>query len=314
MKKIYFISLAFLLLVGCQTDNPFLSDEVIAEFFARKVPKPVEHVVVIVDNDIYYFRNFDSIPRRITSSPTEKKTHIKISNDHQKIAYLNASGNPVIIDTTGNVLATLSQFNSIKQMDWSNDGATLYMLINNDIQFYGPAMDIPEIDIEHSQQVLSAAITKNNDLIYILQHHPFYHRPNELVIRKSDGEDLVVEENTDHFGDMSTVNISKDGDYVLVGYSYFNLDYEEIDLYPMYGTRAATTFGLGSTNYTEAHYDHFSKYLVAGQRGSSAHDFTLIADFTYDPFLTDEENSDKNRDKYLTEFKGSTGKLWIDWK
>ncbi len=53
---------------GCETENPFIEKSYVDSLIAAKAPKPVERIVFIMNNDIFYLQNFESIPKKIYSS------------------------------------------------------------------------------------------------------------------------------------------------------------------------------------------------------------------------------------------------------
>ena len=99
----------------------------------------------IHDNDIYVVNEIFAEETRLTSTPFSTKTHVALSPLHDKVAYLDANGTPVILDLSGNVLETLSSYNNVTDMKWhfNSGNPTLYLLINNSIVFHGPSLAIP---------------------------------------------------------------------------------------------------------------------------------------------------------------------------
>jgi hypothetical protein len=139
---------------SCSTESPFMSKEeahrLVEEINIDRDPfHAIQHVAAIIDNDIYYFKRLDSIPVKLTNSSSLQKTHVKLSPDHAKIAYLNENGNPVIISTeNGAVLETLTEYSYIEQMDWVKN-TTLYLLLENQVVFYGPSVSVTQPEIYH---------------------------------------------------------------------------------------------------------------------------------------------------------------------
>ncbi len=99
----------------------------------------------IHDNDVYLANEILTENKQLTFSPSSTKTHVALSPEHDKIAYLNADGSPVIIDTSGNQLDILSQYTNVKDIHWhaNNGNPTLYFLVDNTIVFHGPVLSIP---------------------------------------------------------------------------------------------------------------------------------------------------------------------------
>lgn len=102
-------------------------------------------LVYIHDNDIYMVNEILADEKRLTYTPSVSKTQIAFSPKHDKVAYLNSNGTPVIIDTTGAQLEILVNYTNVTDLKWhaNNGNPTLYMLVNNSIIFHGPTLSIP---------------------------------------------------------------------------------------------------------------------------------------------------------------------------
>lgn len=69
---------------------------------------------------------------------------VALSPNRDKVAYVDPdNGVPIIVDTAGNVLAELTQYTNTKDLGWHNGDQTLYILSNNQVHFYGQALDLP---------------------------------------------------------------------------------------------------------------------------------------------------------------------------
>lgn len=101
-------------------------------------------LVYIYKNDIYMTNEIFSSHKRLTTSSTSTKTHVAFSPKHDKVAYLNANGTPVVIDTSGNQLEVLTSYTGVKDLKWhaNNGNPTLYFLVNNTIVFHGSSLSI----------------------------------------------------------------------------------------------------------------------------------------------------------------------------
>src|SRR4051812_38734483 len=96
-------------LFSCSEESPFLSEKearrIIKEAnIARDPFHTVTHVAAIINNDIYYFARLDSVPKRLTFTPSLVKSHVKLSADKTQIVYLNDIGTPVIINAMNGTL------------------------------------------------------------------------------------------------------------------------------------------------------------------------------------------------------------------
>ncbi len=104
----------------------------------------------IYDNEVYLSNEILTDQLKLTNnsnstnSPYTTKTHVALSPDLDKIAYLDANGTPVIIDILGNQLNRLTQFNNVKDIGWhaNNGNTTLYILVNNTLEFWGPSLNL----------------------------------------------------------------------------------------------------------------------------------------------------------------------------
>lgn len=213
--------LAMILLSGSCRKDPYVSKEIIQHMHDSAIAaKIIVNVCFIYNNDVYFLDNFNNVPKKLTNTPTNTKTEIRISHNLQKIAYINSAGNPEIIDRNGNILSTLTQFSNIKQMDWSYTDSTLYMLIGNQFQFYGPVINHPPINfgsipIGPATQVLSATLSKNNDLAYIVEFDDPYNGglQQKLIMKKNDGTNtpIIVDNSTYYPVQMNYAKFSTHG-------------------------------------------------------------------------------------------------------
>jgi hypothetical protein len=144
------LAAVFLILTCSCTESPFLSKEeaekLIDEVTMSRDPfHQVTNVVAIINNDIYYFDRLTEDPRRLTNTPDEDKTNVKLSWDKRQIAYINEATNDVVIieSTNGAHVKTLTDYDNVTQMEWAKDRQTLVVLIGNDLFSYGEALTLP---------------------------------------------------------------------------------------------------------------------------------------------------------------------------
>ncbi|GAA5037128.1 hypothetical protein GCM10011506_33160 [Marivirga lumbricoides] len=303
MKRILLVSIV-MIFVSCKGENPFVSEEFIKEYEEAFGLMPVENVVFIFENEIYRLDNFKDSPKKITSSPNESKSHVKYTNDYLKIAYLNENGTPVIIDSVGNEEEILTQFSGIKQMDWLNNNS-LYMLIENNIEFYGQPVTIPQIVKEPEEEIISLAITNNRDLLYIVQRRTFYGLSQRLIKLSQGGEEVILEKEGAYY--MKSINLSKDGNYFTVSCSELPDDhyYDLIKIYSLEDMELEED--IESMGFLSPIYDFESKYLVwAEQFDSWSGTFKLSA--IYIEEYDDESNIIKD------DYSSTLNDIYIDWK
>lgn len=317
MKRIptcFLIICIFSLFVGCKK-NPFVPEERIEEIRdSIAALKSIQNICFIYNNDVYFLDEISNTPQRITSTPTNIKTEVRISHNLQKIAYLNSAGNPEIIDRNGAVLNILTAYSGIQQMDWSNDDATLYMLSGNSFYYYGPTISHPLLNFSGipgstSPYILSATLSKDNDLAYVVEYFDFsVGYVQKLILKKNDGSGTWVVVSGPWGKRMSYVKFSTNAKDLIVGYdepassSLSTLElYTDLKSYPDQTIQYCT-----SCQYNYAIYRSDKKCIVSAFQdasGATATDFFLSAYFINDVTF-------KNR----TEYNNSTSELIIDWK
>jgi len=137
MNKLYLASLIGSFILGISACSKYDPIYGIAGHTNTEGPTLNKDLAYIFDNDIYLTNEILTEEKRLTFTPNFTKTHIALSPNHDRIAYLDANGTPVIIDTLGNTVETLS-YSNVKDIKYhSNNGnPTLYMLRNNAILFH----------------------------------------------------------------------------------------------------------------------------------------------------------------------------------
>ena len=305
----FFFLASVFLLSACQEEDPFVSRAVIEAIDAKEATQPVEHVSFIMDDEVYVLDHFDGTARQITNTPNERKSMVKISHDHRKVAYLNDQQSPVIMDTTGIIIAKLSEHSFVKQMDWSEDDETLYMLVGNEIQFYGPALTIPELTKEPTEEVISAAIIEGT-LLYIVRFATGIGQYSErLIIKSPRGKEQVIEKEMGEIRQMREVKISKDKNYFTVAYTRA-VSYQDIvklAIYPMDDLYPELTWET-SDRMINPIYDGFSKYIVTATGSSVSGSFQLAA------VHTQNKVGEESRRLQNSQYAGKVGAIHVDWK
>lgn len=170
----------YLLTVSCSEESPFMTKEEASNLIeetntARDPFHYITNVAAIINNDIYYFDRLDSIPRRLTNTPTEVKTYVKLSHDNSQIAYLDADAFPVIISASnGKLVETLTDYQYAPHFDWAKDRNTLYIIYNNEVHTHGEAMTVPQPKITYSfpwDNVLSYSMNAIGDHAYYVKEY-----------------------------------------------------------------------------------------------------------------------------------------------
>lgn len=188
----------------------------------------VKNVVAIIDNDIYYFHKLDEAPQRLTNTPADTKTDIKLSADRSLIAYLNKNGNPVIVRAdNGSLVETLSQYNYINQMDWAKDRNTLYMLTDNKVVFHGETLTVTQPLLGHPwDDVKSFSMNSKGDQGYFIKHYGTssyrleYRSSTKGITKTYTGFDGDLYDYIDFFND--------EGDFLIGHYDYLGNGIESV--------------------------------------------------------------------------------------
>jgi hypothetical protein len=303
-NKIFFLFFA-LIVFGCASDNPFISEELALQLLNKDKTRTVSYATFIHHQDVYYVRSFDEQPKKITNSPTVEKRHVRISHDHSKIAFLNSAGTPVIIDTLGNIVDVLEQFDNVKEYNWMPGDEGLYLVIDNGLHFSGSTPDIGAVALEFQEELLSVIITPDNTVIYLAQ------RPNgsggyaQRIERiDADGNGQTIEPQFGEIREMHALRLSHDGKYFTVGYSAsaFSDELVKIEVFQIGGEFPEMTFE--EDEYLDAVYDANSKYMVMALGESSG--------FFPAAFYTENEVFEDDKSIYLVEYSGD--EVYVDWK
>lgn len=312
MKYIFYALVCSLIIInsGCKTENPFLEKSYVDSLMAAKAPKPVERIVFIMDDNVFYLQNFEAIPKKIYSSGS-RISSIKINPVENKIAFLSEDGSPVIIDTEGTVLHQLGQYKAVSQMDWTHDGKTLYMLINEKIELFGKTISLPTIEKEYNETVISAAVSKSNSVYYVVKIPLGMNRyTQKLKILDFNGEETVVEKPSGEVRVLKKVNISKDGNHFVLSYTRSSNDpylkkvsvYKMDKIYPDFEREFQSLV-------VDPIYDDHSKYLTYASSGEYSNSYSISANYT-----SYEHNQEKSLNKYLEGFTAGIDFISVDWK
>ncbi|HEX8545647.1 MAG TPA: hypothetical protein VF691_01720 [Cytophagaceae bacterium] len=305
-----FLVLAFIF-VHCKKESPFVSKDVIDKIEAKKNPT-IGNVAFILENDVYYLKTFNGIPKQLTFSSTTEKKEIRVTHKGDKLAYLNSSGTPVIIDTLGNTLNTLFQFTNVQSMDWSQDDQTLYMLIDGKINFFGPAMNIPSITYSGVPSNMSPdlhliSISSNNDLAYsYTSFDPEIGYVYKVVFKKNDNtnkEQELAKVRGDKVKYLTFVNTTNE---LMVGYDYYdhNRELSKVEVYPYLGIYPSVF--ESSEEYVDPIYRSDLQYMVSAYRGASSESFILSA-------IRFFQNNEGNY--YMNKYSvTNSNKIYVNWK
>ena len=101
----------------------------------------IYNFVYIYDNDIYVTDQSFIKQQRLTTDGLTK-THCTIAQDLSRIAYLDHTNTPVIIDTAGTLIERLDQYPSSNDLIWYEN--SLVILHLNELHFYGMNLQQPD--------------------------------------------------------------------------------------------------------------------------------------------------------------------------
>ncbi|WP_207420303.1 hypothetical protein [Desertivirga brevis] len=311
MKLFRNLCIIFLLscFVACKKgENPWVPKSAIDSLISARNPM-MNHVAVIYNQDIYYFPSIEQSPIRITQTPNVNKRMLSMSHNHKKFAFLNGS-TIVIVDDKGAQLAELSQYSNVKGFDWSADDATLYILNNNTISYFGPSMNLPAITYPGinwatSPQVLSATVSSRGDFAYVFTaYHPFSPDPYKLVIKRADGRPDVVY-TAEHNERLSYAAFSANDFDLVVGYKDNESDRSFGKLGIFTGLKNYPDFEMRfSSKYSSPRYNSKLNFMVCGYKSSSS-DVFLLSARNFADLIDKSTNRDdfNNRDVLYTDWK-----------
>ena len=199
--------------------------------------------------------------KQLSNSPISTKTHVALSPQHDKIAYLNVNKMPVIIDTSGTIITLLNQYSNATDLFWHNNNngnPTLVILINNTIQFYGPTLNISNNPFDHVfpsdvtfQAIDAIDINENLDIFFTFR----YQRPftSTSSLRKY-YHGVSVNFSSTNF-DKSTV--IEDGVYSPLSSSYSSQNYPYYHMVKYNEANDNATISR-ITNGSESNYNAYS--------------------------------------------------------
>lgn len=308
-----FCFLIILLFSSCdRAENPYVEKSVIEELLKNAIPE-IEHIAVIYHNDIYYLDNITKAGIKVTNDPGSSKRFVKMSHDHKKFAYLDGGGIIVIVNFEGQIIATLPQYNQVKSFDCSADDKTLYILNDNEIVYYGPSMNLPEItykgrNMGMSLKVLSASVSMQGDLAYVIHSFNFLTGYTYAMIIKpaKKATEIVYEDNSTK-PNMSYVAFSSNNQDLVLGYSdnenrpnHLTQMYVFIDFY-----RDKRYYFKSNYGYFTPLFDESKSFLVAGWSSGSDNIVKLTA-------VGVDKYVEKNI--YSNLYTTSNNILYTDWK
>jgi DNA-binding cell septation regulator SpoVG len=270
----------------------------------------------IYKNNVYSVTDFSKAPQQVTTDGSAAK-FIKVSHDHNKYAYQNAAGVIVVVNNKGTVITTLAQYTKVKSFDWSPDDKTLYILNENSMAYYGPAMGLPDItypDIKSGSitEVLSASVSVKGDFAYVI--HGYNKMDGDkylLVIKPANNGAMIKYEDDDKAYPMDYVSFSTNQQDLLLGYQQLHSgsdSQEKISIFTDLNKFPDFSFGgKGLATVCTPVYKSNINYMVTGYSSmSGSNSFVAPASISL--------SGDVSKNKVLTDFTMPGNVMYTDWK
>lgn len=145
MKKCFFLILTLATILGsCKKFEPTYGTETASTAFLND---DVYEIAYSTEDGVFLINAKMTRSKMLVSfanKPNPRAGHVALSFSRDKVAYIDPdNGIPIIVDTLGNVLTQLTQYPNTKDLGWHNKDSTLYILANNEVHFYGEALDLP---------------------------------------------------------------------------------------------------------------------------------------------------------------------------
>lgn len=308
MKKIYYILVVFAMYTvsSCQKGPyPYITLDQIKQIDSVRHPA-VQNVAFIYNSEVYFVADFPGKALRVTNSGGGKK-FVKSSHDHTKFAYLSSGSVIEIVDRTGKVIATLTNYKDVRNFDWSADDKTLYIVNGENIAFYGPALKVPSVTYEGGYyDFISAAISDKGDFAYILKKYNFSALDQyEVVIKPANGGTMKIFKDDNNDFPMAYINFAANSNDMMLGFRELHSGTDDLDkVYLFDGLNAYPTVKIGATSsrYSTPVYNSKVQYLLLGvDNDQDKHQ--IVATYLKD------DVPDNN--KVLTDYDGVQ---YLDWK
>jgi hypothetical protein len=318
MKKIIYtlLSLTFVLAIGCQKDPyPYITLNDVKAIDSVAHPA-VKGAAFIYNGNVYFVNDFTKPATQITTDGSAAK-FVKVSHDYSKFAYLNSGNQIMVVSNKGAVLTTLSQYTQVKSFDWSADDKTLYILNGDAMAYYGPAMNLPDLDFESfnkysDQEVVAASVSLKGDLAYIVSAFDFNIGTRyELIISPAD-KSKAIEYVTSEFDGtaMDYVNFSAHNQDLVVGYgSGVGAVQQRLELFT--DLASYPTDNTGGYHGATPVYNSALDYIVAGGQNDDGSISPAAIYLGEKPIFAD---ASVPQTIILNKYSLTGGILYTDWK
>lgn len=203
MKKFFWILIVAAAFGACQPEKDLYLNKAERDAFESMLNPMISNVAFIKNHDVYLLLDTLKGSIRLTEDSVGFKFFPRISYDGTKIAYINDSLFPVVINAlTGDTIKSFPEFTGVRSYDWIKGPAgpndiNLYMLIDDTIKFTGATLPVPNVPINADTYILQAAFDPEGNYFYLATEV----RPNGDITRlyrweKSTGliKEMVIDE------------------------------------------------------------------------------------------------------------------------
>lgn len=231
-QSFFLCGLIFLcLLSGCILGSPEPGEVRETEISHRLTyDSPVSGSIAMIINDDVYVQDLanDYETTRLTQTPQQKKKKVALNYAKDKIAYVNGSGVAIIIDREGNLLETVTATGPVIDLGWSSNDETLYMLVDDHIEYHGPDMNLPSINaVLNESTFLSIDVSDFGDVIYCLKINNSISYYVGIAFKQQD----LISISMPNSDAIKHVRISPDGRRFLIATSDEVGDYNKISFF-----------------------------------------------------------------------------------
>ena len=320
MKKAFYtvFSAIIIWVTGCQKGPyPYISLSDVKKTDSVAHPA-VKNVAFIYKANVYYASDLTLPVTQITTDGSAAK-FVKISHDHTKFAYLNFSNQIVVVNNKGIVITTLSQFTAVKSFDWTANDKTLYILNGDEMAYYGPALNLPEIDFysfddTDEQKVVSASVSVSGDFAYVVSGFDFtVGTKYELIIVPANKGKVIEYSNPDEaIYAMDYVSFSSNKQDLVLGYGPLDGGSGEQESMEFFtNLNAFPDVEYGGSISASPEYNSTSDYLLAGKLND---DKTISPAAIYLGAAPVFISASSPQTIVLTKYGAPGSVLYTDWK
>ncbi len=308
MKKLFSLLLvvAAVSLASCNK-NHYLSEDETKEFEELINPTPRD-IVFIHNNDIWMLTNPGEAPRQLTETPQDLKSEPRISPDHTRVAYLDKSSHPVIVDVlSGDTLITYPKMTYNRNYDWIPDASAggLYGLVGDKILFTETSLENPSLSFAGNAWHSAAfdvsgnfyfLITENSDVDQIVKLYR-WEKSTTKIKRLTLDKPLTNPQN-------SIIMCSRNGDVLLKTAFMGGPAYDAYYVFPVGSLKS--TIKVQQNGMADVRYNGAIKQgLIYGLNPGK-----LAVGMT----VKNHQGYARSEDRFLDSSKVKTNVVYFDWK